>query len=126
QVVERGRTRHADHVFVDPAALGQRLERIADHDVIADDFVAFGQIGERDLVALRHALAQHQAIGENGALAQTAVVDDDRDVVVGVNANVERRLFHCIDPFWPGYACCASIHTSSYNIEPGEAVPYLP
>jgi hypothetical protein len=85
-------------VLVDPASLRQILERIADHHVIANDFVALGEIRQRNLVPLRHALAQHQAVGERGAFGQPAVVDDDRDVVLRVNANVKRRLFHVTGP----------------------------
>jgi hypothetical protein len=83
-------------VLVDPASLRQILERIADHHVIADDFVALGKILQRDLVALRHALAQRQTVGERGAFGQAAVVDDDRDVVLRVNANVKGQLAHFI------------------------------
>ena len=70
------------------------MRRIADHDVVAANRRAFGDVGERDLVALRHALAQHEAIGERGAFAEPAVIDDDRDVVVRVDANIERGLVH--------------------------------
>ena len=105
---------------------GKCLQRVADHHVVADDLVALGQIGQRDLVPLRHALAQRQTIGEDGALTQTAVVDDDRDVVIGVNANVERRLFHCIDPYGVVRLLRQLYHTSSYNMKVCVDVPYLP
>jgi hypothetical protein len=94
QIVQLGRRRHARDVLVHPASLRQRFGRIADHHVVADHRVAFREILQRDLVALRHALAQHEAIGKRGAFAETAVVDDDRDVVVRMDANIERGLIH--------------------------------
>ncbi len=126
QIFQSGRTRHADHVLVDPTALRQGLERVSDHHVIADDFVAFREIGQRDFVSLRNTLTQRKAIGKYGALPQTAVVDDDRDIVIGVNANVERGLFHCIDPYGSFTPAAATIHTSSYNMDDCMDVPYLP
>ena len=91
QAVEFGCDRHAHHALVHPAAARQRLERVADHHVVAADGVAFGQVDERHLVALGHGVDQHQAVVEGRAGLQAAVVRDDGHVVGRVDADVQRR-----------------------------------
>jgi hypothetical protein len=50
--------------------------------------------GQRDLVALRHALAQHEAGRDLGAGGEAAVVGDDRNVVAVVDADQGRASSH--------------------------------
>ncbi|SOY63831.1 hypothetical protein CBM2589_A70004 [Cupriavidus taiwanensis] len=90
QVLQPRRRRHPDHALVDPAAARQVLERVADHDVVANHRVAFAQVGQCYLVALRDGFGQHQAAGKGGARGQPAVIGDDGDVVVRVHRDVER------------------------------------
>jgi hypothetical protein len=77
-------------VLGQPAAGRQVLGREADGDVVADD-LALGQIAQRHLVALRDRFQQRQAVGEDCAGRQAAVVDDNRDVIVVVHEDVARR-----------------------------------
>ncbi|SPR99610.1 hypothetical protein CBM2634_B100003 [Cupriavidus taiwanensis] len=96
QVLQPGGGRHADHALVDPAATREVPERVADHDVVANHRVAFAQVGQRDLVALRDRFGQHQAAREGGACGQPAVIGHDGDVVVRVHRDVEgARCLHC-------------------------------
>ena len=64
QAFERARRGHAQQPLMDPAAGGDRLHRIADRDAVAQHRLACADRGQRDLVAGRHAILQHQAGGE--------------------------------------------------------------
>ena len=81
QAVERARFRHRQQALVHPAARRDRGERVADRHVVATDRRALGDVDQRDLVALRHALAQREPDGNDRAGRQAAIVGDDGDVV---------------------------------------------
>ena len=91
QAFELARGRHPQAALVHPGAGGQRLQRVADRHSVAQHRLARGQVTQRDLVALRHRLAQHQAVGQHGAGGQAAVVGDDGHVVIGMHAQRQRR-----------------------------------
>ena len=81
--------------FFDPGTTRDRLLRIANDFAIAKDRGILSQVGERDLVPLRHVLAQRQAVVKDRAGRQSARIDDDRHVVGCMHLDVERLTgFH--------------------------------
>jgi hypothetical protein len=90
QALERARGGHLQRHLVHPASCREGTRGAADDDVVAPYLVAFREIHERHLVALRHALDQREAAGELRARGQAAVVRNDRDVVAIVHLDVER------------------------------------
>lgn len=67
-------------------------------------------------MTLRHALAQHEAVRERSTFAQTAVVDDDREVIVRMNVNIEEDRFISDDPSRIDTVLYLLGIMSSYNI----------
>lgn len=61
QVVQLGAFGQIEHELVDPASGRDLLFGVAQHDTVADDLAAFGDIGQRDLVRLRDRLPGFQA-----------------------------------------------------------------
>jgi hypothetical protein len=84
---------------VHPAAGRQVAQRGADGDVVATNRRARGDVDERDLVALRHAVDEPETVDEHCAGSQAAIVGDDRDVVVRMHLDAQRRR-HSL--FWHG------------------------
>ena len=64
----------------------------ADHLAVTADDAAFRNVGQRDLMALGHVVAQLQAIGQDGAGRQAEIVDHDRDIVVRVQTDHTRGV----------------------------------
>ena len=87
QVVQLTSTGHVQQTFVHPAACGNVLPRMANRDAVAQHRAVGGQVNQRDFVALRHLVAQHQPAGQDGACGQASVVGHDGDVVAGVHAD---------------------------------------
>ena len=63
QAVERARAGHLQQPLVHPAAGGNGARSAADAHAVTQHLVAFGQVDQRHLVRLRHAFAQHRAVG---------------------------------------------------------------
>jgi hypothetical protein len=76
-------------------APGDGPVREADGDAVANDRLAFADVGKRHLVPLRHAFAQGQAGGEaraeHGPGFEAAGIGDDGHVVALVHADRMRR-----------------------------------
>jgi len=89
--LERARVGHLEDALVDPAAGREVAQGRADDDVVAAHRSAGGDVDERDLVALRHAVDEREAVVEHGAGVEPAVVGDDRDIVARVHPDPERR-----------------------------------
>ncbi|MNH04406.1 hypothetical protein D3C79_637000 [compost metagenome] len=88
QAVQLGGRRHGQLAFLDPAALAQVFQGVADDLPVAAHRFAFGDEHGGHLVALRHAFDQGQAVGKARPFAQAAVIDHDHDIVVVVQAHV--------------------------------------
>jgi hypothetical protein len=92
ELVEFRRRRHANSRLVHPFAGLDRLRGVSDDFVVAADRGAFRNVGKRDLVTLRHEIAQLKATGKAGFRGQPEIIDHDRDVVVGVEPDVARLV----------------------------------
>src|SRR3546814_7271687 len=64
QAVQRRRGGHAQLVFLDPTATGDRWQRVANDLAVANHLAALGNIFQGDLVALRYKVHGDQAIRE--------------------------------------------------------------
>ncbi len=92
QAVQLWRGRHGQLAFLDPAALAQVFQGVADDLSIAANRLAFGDEHGSDLVALWDRFNQRQAVGEAGAFAKAAVIDHHHDIIVVVQADVAGRV----------------------------------
>ena len=93
RVVELARGGHLEQPFMDPAAGPDVVDGVADRNVVAHHRLARGNVDQRHLVTLRHALDERQAGREYRSRGETAIVGDDRDVVGFVHADRVRFLF---------------------------------
>ena len=92
QAGERRRFRQRHQRLVDPAALRDIAQRIADHFAIAENGRALRNGGERHFMPLRHMLRQRQPVGKGRACRQPLVVDHDSDIVIFMDFDIKRRL----------------------------------
>ena len=67
-------------------------QRIADDFTIAPDRLTITDVGERDLMALRHVIDQAQPVGEDGTGGQAKIIDNNRDIVRGMQLDITRRV----------------------------------
>jgi hypothetical protein len=75
-----------------PAAGRDGLERVANGDAVAQHGRVCCQVHQRHLVALRHAVNQHQSTWQCGACGQTTVIGHDGDVVALMHADGQWEL----------------------------------
>ncbi|MNL23358.1 hypothetical protein D3C87_1447430 [compost metagenome] len=92
QAVQRWRGRHAQLIFLDPAAAGNRLQGIANDLAVTNHLATFGNVFQGDLVALRHEVHGDQAVRKLGAGRYTLIINHDHHVVPLVKADVARRV----------------------------------
>ena len=92
QTVQRRRGRHAQLIFLDPTATGDRLQCVANDLAVANHVPALGNVLQRDLVALRHKIHRHQAIRKLSTGRYPLVIDHNHYIVPLVQADVARRV----------------------------------
>lgn len=107
-LVERRCHGQVNHVLVDPAALGDVLERVAEHHAEVNHVGTLGDVGEGDLVRLRYLSHGDDAVERLGAGLEVAYRDGD--VVLGFDLDAEsssrpiasfRMVRDACVPAWP-------------------------
>ncbi len=88
KLLQLRRRRDREQLLADPCAAREAPRREADRRPVAQDRGTRGDVVQGDLVRLRHGFLRHEAIGEPGADGKALGVDDDADVVSGVDADV--------------------------------------
>jgi hypothetical protein len=86
--VHRWRVRQANHRLFDPATFRDRARCGSDDVTVPLDGTAFVDIDQHNLVALWHPFDQLQATRKCRARRQAEVIDDDRDIVIGADADI--------------------------------------
>ena len=95
QALQLARSRNVQQPLMHPAARGNRFTCVTHRHVVAQHGLPGRDVAQRQLVALRHPVAQGQScsgpLGHHGASRQARLIGNDGHVVIRVHADGQRR-----------------------------------